>query len=116
MWSEGNCQCQCAPSEGRAKYQCALDNLREWDDALCSCVCRNPGRCPPGRSLELESCQCGEEVAQCSVSPLYSLTTTSHTARVATYIGLLAIAMVTLTILITLYLMATKKRPYRDLR
>ena len=55
-------------------------------------------------------------MAQCSVSPLYSVTNTSTTARVATYIGLLAIAMVTLTILITLYLMATKKRPYRDLR
>ena len=50
------------------------------------------------------------------MSPLYSVTNTSTTARVATYIGLLAIAMVTLTILITLYLMATKKRPYRDLR
>ena len=67
--------------------------------------------------MDPETCQCGEEeVAQCSVSPLYSLTNTSTTARVATYIGLLAIAMVTLTILITLYLMATKKRPYRDLR
>ena len=50
------------------------------------------------------------------MSPLYSVTNTSHTARIATYIGLLAIAMVTLTILVTLYLMATKKRPYRDLR
>ena len=117
MWSEANCQCQCSPSEGAAKYRCALDSLRQWDEALCSCVCRTHGRCPPGRSLDLETCQCGEEVAQCSVSPLYSLTTTSsHTARIATYIGLLAIAMVTLTILITLYLMATKKRPYRDLR
>ena len=116
VWSEANCQCQCPPSDGTAKYQCALDPLRQWDDRLCSCVCRRPAPCPPGRTLDPESCGCGEEVAQCSVSPLYSLTTTSHTARIATYIGLLAIAMVTLTILITLYLMATKKRPYRDLR
>ena len=116
MWSEANCQCQCSPSEGRAKYRCALDSLRQWDEALCSCVCRSQPSCPPGRTRDLETCLCGEAVAQCSVSPLYSLTTTSHTARVATYIGLLAIAMVTLTILITLYLMATKKRPYRDLR
>ena len=117
MWSEANCDCQCPPSDGSAKYRCALDSLRRWDDARCSCVCRSPGRCPPGRSPDPETCQCGEEeVAQCSVSPLYSVTNTSTTARVATYIGLLAIAMVTLTILITLYLMASKKRPYRDLR
>ena len=117
VWSQTNCQCQCPPSDGPAKYQCARDNSRQWDDVLCSCQCRDSARCPPGQEVEPDTCQCreGQEVSQCSVSPLYSVTT-SHTARLATYIGLLAIAMVTVTILATLYLMATKKRPYRDLR
>ena len=94
-------------------------------------------------------------MSPCAVSPLYSGVTSSssaaHPAKVATYVGLVAIALgtvcelwqgfslrlfnhnflvplcctltlftdcppVTTTILVTLYLMATKKRPYRDLR
>ena len=118
IWSNTNCQCQCPPSQGPAKYQCARDPLRHWDDLFCSCRCRNSVDCPPGQNMDQETCQCQQEkkVSQCSVSPLYSVTTTSQTARIATYVGLLAIAMVTVTILATLYLMATKKRPYRDFR
>ena len=75
--------------------------------------------CPHATELDPDTCTCGEGVSQCAVSPLYSVTGTvtgSHPAKVATYMGLVAIALVTLTILVTLYLMATKKRPYRDLR
>ena len=75
-------------------------------------------QCPPGSELEVGECECrGDTVSQCSVSPLYSVTSVStHPAKLATYLGLLAIAVVTVTILVTLYLMATKKRPYRDIR
>ena len=75
-------------------------------------------QCPIGSELDPGNCECRDGVPQCAVSPLYSITSVnaSHPAKVATYVGLLAIGVVTITILVTLYLMATKKRPYRDLR
>ena len=101
-----------------SKQTCAKDALRHWDDSLCSCVCRD--QCGPGQQLVPEQCQCVSDpgVSQCAVSPLYSVTasTATHPAKLATYVGLVSIAVVTLTILVTLYMMATKKRPYRDIR
>ena len=73
-------------------------------------------KCPPGTELDPSACQCVDGVSQCAVSPLYSVSSGSHPAKIATYVGLVAIALVTLTILVTLYLMATRKRPYSDLR
>lgn len=117
VWYEDTCQCGCARTDSAAKHYCALDANRQWSDESCSCVCKMT--CPHATELDPDTCTCGEGVSQCAVSPLYSVTGTvtgSHPAKVATYVGLVAIALVTLTILVTLYLMATKKRPYRDLR
>ena len=118
MWYEDTCTCGCSRADSVTKQTCARDVLRHWDDFLCSCVCRD--QCPRGQTMVPDQCRCVSDpgVSQCAVSPLYSVTATSltHPAKLATYVGLVAIALVTLTILITLYMMATKKRPYRDLR
>ena len=134
VWYEDTCQCGCARTDSAAKHYCALDANRQWSDETCSCVCKVRRHvdletgvkhivlqmtCPHATELDPDTCTCGEGVSQCAVSPLYSVTGTvtgSHPAKVATYVGLVAIALVTLTILVTLYLMATKKRPYTDLR
>lgn len=116
VWYEDTCQCGCARTDSLAKHSCALDTNRHWDDETCMCVCKT--QCPIGSELDPSNCECRDGVPQCAVSPLYSITSVnaSHPAKVATYVGLLAIGVVTITILVTLYLMATKKRPYRDLR
>ena len=72
-------------------------------------------QCGGGLELEQRSCSCQEaEVSSCTVSPLQF--SSSHPARVATYVGILAVGLVAITILIAMYFMASRKRPYTDLR
>ena len=77
-----------------------LSSRRVWDEEECECVCRNT--CLPGQEMELNSCTClPVPVTTCSISPV-SLST-SHPAKIATYIGLIALTVLGLTIAVTLY-------------
>ena len=73
---------------------------RTWDESQCACVCR--ATCLPGQEMEPGTCTClPVSVATCSIAPV-SLST-SHPAKIATYIGLIALTVLGLTIAVTLY-------------
>ena len=73
---------------------------RYWDDSQCECTCR--ATCLPGQEMEPNTCTClPVPVSTCSIAPV-SLST-SHPAKIATYIGLIALTVLGLTIAITLY-------------
>ena len=73
---------------------------RFWDESQCACTCRNT--CAAGQEMEPSTCTClPMSVATCSISPV-SLST-SHPAKIATYIGLIALTVLGLTIAVTLY-------------
>jgi len=86
--------------------------VKTWDDRLCSCACPHP--CPPGHQQDEHSCSCSPILTSCSISS--PLPAGVHPARVATCIGIAAIAIVTVTIITSLYCMVSRKRPYIDLR
>lgn len=112
VFSPSQCRCSCPHSANTAKFSCTLDTARVWDDRQCSCVCPTP--CPPGHEQDPHSCSCSPILTSCSLS---STTLTGvHPARVATCIGVAAIAIVTVTIITSLYCMMSRKRPYIDLR
>jgi len=113
MFDPSKCQCYCDKSNNAVKYNCALDPRRVWDESQCACTCRNT--CVSGQEMEPSSCTClPMSVATCSISPV-SLST-SHPAKIATYIGLIALTVLGLTIAVTLYYIVIR-RPvqYRDL-
>ena len=58
--------------------------------------------------MELSSCSClPVSIATCSIAPV-SLST-SHPAKIATYIGLVALTVLGLTIAVTLYYIIIRK-------
>lgn len=63
-------------------------------------MCR--ATCLPGQEMEPGTCTClPVSIATCSIAPV-SLST-SHPAKIATYIGLIALTVLGLTIAVTLY-------------
>jgi len=107
------CRCHCDPSHNAAKYSCSLDPRRVWDPQQCGCVCKIS--CLPGQDLDPAACSClPAPLSSCSVTPV-SLSA-SHPAKIATYIGLVALTVLGLTIALTLYYLVIR-RPvqYRDL-
>ena len=77
-----------------------LISRRTWDESQCSCVCR--ATCLSGQEMEPGTCTClPVSIATCSLAPV-SLST-SHPAKIATYIGLIALTVLGLTIAVTLY-------------
>ena len=74
---------------------------RVWDSSQCACVCR--ATCSPGQELEPGTCTCLPRAvsSQCALAPV-SLAT-SHPAKIATYVGLVALTVLGLTIAVTLY-------------
>jgi len=112
VFSTSSCSCSCDRSANAAKYSCALDPRRLWDNRKCACICRVV--CLPGQELDSQSCSC-HTVVQPSCSVGAATLASSHPAKVATYIGLGALTMVGLTIAVTLYYIVVKKSPYTDL-
>ena len=105
----GQCGCSCEQKHNLAKYRCALDPARQWDETRCGCVCRRV--CPPGQELKSSSCSCAPvTIATCSISPV-SLAT-SHPAKIATYIGLVALTVLGLTIAVTLYFILIRQETF----
>ena len=117
MFDPAKCACHCDKTNNAAKYNCALDPRlgeiilfedsnktrifrRTWDESECACVCR--ATCLAGQEMEPGTCRClPVSVATCSIAPV-SLST-SHPAKIATYIGLIALTVLGLTIAVTLY-------------
>ena len=67
--------------------------IRRYNDVICQ------DTCPHGSAPAPDTCSCADSrsVSPCAVSPLYSGVTSSssaaHPAKVATYVGLVAIAL-----------------------
>jgi len=112
VFSTSSCSCSCDKSANAAKYSCALDPRRLWDNRKCACICRVV--CLPGQELDSQTCSC-HTVVQPSCSVGAATLASSHPAKVATYIGLGALTLVGLTIAVTLYYIVVKKSPYTDL-
>jgi len=112
VFSESGCSCHCHKSSNSAKYDCALDIKKIWDDRQCACVCKT--KCLVGLELDLHLCICMDMMSSCSISPLHF--EGAHPAKIATYVGISAIGIVAVTILVSTYFMVSRKRPYSDLR
>ena len=70
-------------------------------------MCR--ATCLPGQEMEPGTCTClPVSIATCSIAPV-SLST-SHPAKIATYIGLIALTVLGLTIAVTLYYIVIRSR------
>jgi len=112
MFDSSKCTCNCDKSHNAAKYFCAQDPRRFWDDIQCSCTCKIS--CLPGQELDPSSCSClSSSSTICSITPV-SLSG-AHPAKVATYIGLGALTVLGLTIAVTLYYIVVRKPIYSDL-
>ena len=115
VFDPAKCLCGCAKSYNSAKYLCALNAKRIWDDHKCSCVCRTS--CLPHLHLDSSTCFClpASSPSSCSITP-FSLSE-DHPARLATYLGLGALSVFGLTIAATLYyiLLRRPQSIYTDL-
>ena len=89
-----------------------MELKKYWDDRQCACVCKT--KCPIGIELDLDLCICKDMMSSCSISPLHF--EGAHPAKIATYVGISAIGIVAVTILVSMYFMVSRKRPFSDLR
>jgi len=112
VFSESQCSCHCDKASNADKYSCALDLKKYWDDRQCACLCKT--KCPIGLELDFDLCICKDMMSSCSISPLHF--EGAHPAKIATYVGISAIGIVAVTILVSMYFMVSRKRPYSDLR
>ena len=113
VFDQESCSCSCPTRLTPDKVACVNSSLHTWNSEGCRCECR-PVHCVAGLSQDAATCHCSQpQQPNCQ---LYNTPQLDGSADIYTlYVGVVAIAVIALTVTATVCCFVSKRRTYQDL-